>query len=153
MKERKKNGPQVTDVSQIYRAGYRNLDTGAKVIYRARCKDLLDRKELFFSDLAELVLYAHSCSLYWKFYQIVKDKGELLEYTDMKGNVRYYANPAVKMCRDALNDISAIGARFGFEPLSRKKLAQELATEDDPIEAFLQLASGRNDRKRTARNN
>ena len=153
MRDRKKDGPQVTDISQIYRAGYRNLDQGAKCIYRARCKDLLDRKDLFFSDLAELILYAHSCSLYWKFFTKVKEMGALLEYEDMRGNTRYYANPAVKMCRDALNDIAAIGARFGFEPLSRKKLSQELSTEDDPIEAFLQLASGRNDRKRTARNN
>ena len=153
MDDRKKNGPQVTNISQVYIAGYKNLDVGAKCIYRARCRDLLARKDLYFSDLAELVLYAHSCSLYWQFFTKVKEMGSILDYEDKMGNTRYYANPAVKMCRDALNDIAAIGARFGFEPLSRKKLAQELAIEDDPIEAFLQLASGRNDRKRAAKSN
>lgn len=143
----------MTDINQVYTAGYRDLDMGAKCIYRARCRDLLARKDLFFSDLAELVLYAHSCSLYWEFFKKVKEMGSLLYYEDKMGNTRYYANPAVKMCRDALNDIAAIGARFGFEPLSRKRLSQEMSSDDDPIEAFLKLASGRNDRKRTAKNN
>ena len=153
MDERKKIGPKVTNINQAYQSGYKNLDVGAKVIYRARCKDLLERDDLFFSDLAELVLYAHSCTLYWQFFRKVKEMGELLRYVDRNGNVRYYANPAVKMCRDAMTDIAAIGARFGFEPLSRKKLSMELSTEDDPIEAFLRIASGRDDRKRAARNN
>ena len=151
MEYRRKDGPKVTDITQIYSAGYKRLGPGGKAIYRARCRELLKKGDLFFSDLHELVFYAKSWELYWQFDKIVVEKGEVLDYIDRMGNTRYYANPAVKMCRDALNDLMAIGAHFGFQPLSRKKLAMDLANAEDPVEAFLKIVT--NDRSRARKDN
>lgn len=146
MEYRRKEGPKVTDITQIYCAGYKRLGPGGKAVFRARCKELLKNGDLYFSDLNELVFYAKSLELYWQYDQIVKEKGEVLDYEDRMGNTRYYPNPAVKMCRDALNDLMAIGAHFGFQPLSRKKLAMAADDSEDPVEALLKMVT--NDRSR-----
>ena len=151
MQYKRKTGPKVTDVTQIYSAGYKCLSVGAKAIYRARCHELLEKGDLFFSDLQELACYARSCELYWESDKYINEKGKVLSYRDRCCNIRYYANPAVKIARDALNDMMTIGSHFGFTPWSRKKLNIELEQAEDPVDALMKMVA--NDRSRARKDN
>ena len=150
MKDRKRNGLKVTDVHQTLTGGYKDLGPRGKAIYRARCKELLEMGELYFCDLHELFFYARSWELFHRFQAKVKELGDTLSYIDRMGNVRYYANPAVKASRDALSDIITIGSHFGFQPLSRTKLAIETESADDPVEVLMKMV--KNDHSRDRKN-
>ena len=139
-KDRKRTGPEITDINQCLGVfGYDRLTKAGKAIYRARCRELISQGSLMFVDLVELILYAHCCTRYWEAFKTVEELGGTLTYVDRMGNTRYYANPAVKVCRDYLNDINAIGSHFGFNPLSRKKLGVIMEKDEDPVEVLLKM--------------
>ena len=151
MKDRKRNGPKITDINQTYTDQYKDLTLGGKAIYRARCRELLAKGDLFFVDLMELYHYAKSCELFRRFDQQLSADGDFLTYIDRMGNERLYPHPAIKACRDALNDIQTIGSHFGFTPWSRKRLEMEMNDAEDPVEAFMKMVGG--DRVRARKDN
>ena len=60
----------------------------------------------------------------------MKAHGPVIE-VQTKYGTNYISNPAVKMQRDALKDVTAIAARFGFSPVDRTKLKLEVKSEDE----------------------
>ena len=152
MRERGRgSGPKVTDIHQVYNvAGYRDLSPTGKGVFRFRCNELLKRDELYFTDLDELVLYADLWDFIWETREEWRSEGRKLSFIDRMGNKRLYANPSVKMWRDAIADLETIGAHFGFQPLSRKKLAVSADDSEDPVEALLKMVT--NDRSRARKN-
>ena len=141
MKYRRKDGPKVTDLTQIYGASYRRLGPVGKPIYRVRCKELLEQGDLYFCDLTELYHYAKSCELYLRFDKQLSEEGDFLTYIDRMGNERLYPHPAIKACRDTLADIQSIGAHFGFTRWSRKRMEAEISEAEDPVEAIMKLVT------------
>lgn len=150
MKDRKKNGPKVTDMKQTDTHAYRRLGIGGRTIYRTRCRELLERGDLYLCDLTELYHYAKSCELFLRFDKQLSEAGDFLTYIDRMGNERLYPHPAIKACRDALADIQSIGAHFGFTPWSRKRLEAEMVETEDPVDALMKMVT--NDRSRTRKN-
>ena len=71
----------------------------------------------------------------------VKEHGTVVKVKSKFGET-LIANPAVKMQRDALKDVTAIAARFGFSPVDRAKLKLEVK-EEDPLAEFMKEFSGK----------
>lgn len=136
-------GKPLTDVRQVRGAsGYNELSGRAKTIYRNKCKELMAGPGLFSTDLQQIILYAHSYEQYWIYDEAVKKHGAVLTAMNKFGDTILIPNPAVKMRRDALKDVTAIAARFGFSPVDRAKIKLEVKDED-PLEAFMKEYGGK----------
>lgn len=122
-------------------SGYDELSGRAKTIYRNKCKELIKGPGLFSTDLHQIVLYAHSYEQYWIYDDQVKTYGPVIKFTNKFGDTVLAPNPAVKMRRDALKDVTAIAARFGFSPVDRAKIKLEVK-EEDPLDAFMKEFGG-----------
>lgn len=136
-------GKPITDVRCAYHvSGYAELSNRAKALYRQKCKELVAGAGLFPSDLHQVILYAHSYDQYWQYDDAVKTHGAVLQNTNKFGEQVLVANPAVKMRRDALKDLTAIAARFGFSPVDRAKIKLEVK-EEDPLDEFMKEFDGK----------
>lgn len=122
-------------------SGYKDLSGRAKTIYRNKCRELIKGPGLYSTDLHQVVMYAHSYEQFWIYDQAVKDHGAVLQVTNKFGDTILVPNPAVKMRRDALKDVTAIAARFGFSPVDRAKIKLEVK-EEDPLETFIKEFGG-----------
>lgn len=130
-------GKPITDVRCAYHvSGYAKLSNRAKALYRQKCKELMAGAGLYSSDLHQVILYAHSYDQYWIYDDAVKEHGAVLRNTNKFGEEALVANPAVKMRRDALKDLTAIASRFGFSPADRAKIKLEVKGED-PLDDFM----------------
>lgn len=124
-------GEPLTSVNEARKAsGYAQLSMRAKALYRQKCKELIAGAGLFSTDLHQVVMYAHAYDRFWIYEDEVKAHGPVIE-VQTKYGTNYISNPAVKMQRDALKDVTAIAARFGFSPVDRTKLKLEVKTEDE----------------------
>ena len=121
-------------------AGYAMLSKRAKALYRVKCKELMGGTGLFSSDLHQIIMYAHAYDRFWIYEDEVKKNGAVIE-VETKYGTNYIANPAVKMQRDAMKDVTAIAARFGFSPVDRAKLKVEVK-EEDPLDEFMKEYGG-----------
>lgn len=131
-------GKPITDVKSCYSvSGYRELSRRAQALYRQKCKELIKGAGLYTSDLHQIILYASSYEQYWTYYDSVKKHGAVLKTTNKYGDQVLVANPAVKMSRDALKDVLAIAARFGFSPVDRAKLKMVPKDDEDPLDKFM----------------
>ena len=124
-------GEPLTSVNEARKAsGYAQLSMRAKALYRQKCKELIAGAGLYSTDLHQVVMYAHAYDRFWIYEDEVKAHGPVIE-VQTKYGTNYISNPAVKMQRDALKDVTAIAARFGFSPVDRTKLKLEVKTEDE----------------------
>ena len=124
-------GEPLTSVNEARKAsGYAQLSMRAKALYRQKCKELIAGAGLYSTDLHQVVMYAHAYDRFWIYEDEVKAHGPVIE-VQTKYGTKYISNPAVKMQRDALKDVTAIAARFGFSPVDRTKLKLEVKTEDE----------------------
>ena len=121
-------------------AGYAQLTKRAKALYRVKCKELMGGTGLFSSDLHQIIMYAHAYDRFWIYEDQVQKFGPVIA-VETKYGTNYISNPAVKMQRDALKDVTAIAARFGFSPVDRAKLKLEVK-EEDPLEEFMKEYGG-----------
>ena len=134
-------GKPVTDVRCAYHvSGYAELNNRAKALYRQKCKELIAGPGLYMTDLHQIIMYAHAYDRFWTYEDAVKHHGPVIE-VETKYGTNYISNPAVKMQRDALKDVTAIAARFGFSPVDRTKLKLEVK-EEDPLEEFMKEFGG-----------
>lgn len=122
-------------------SGYKDLSGRAKTIYRNKCRELIKGPGLYSTDLHQIVMYAHSYEQFWIYDEAVKEHGPIIEVTNKFGDTVLVPNPAVKMRRDALKDVTAIAARFGFSPVDRAKIKLEVK-EEDPLDAFMKEFGG-----------
>lgn len=130
-------GEPLTSVNEARKAsGYAQLSMRAKALYRQKCKELIAGAGLYSTDLHQVVMYAHAYDRFWIYEDEVKAHGPVIE-VQTKYGTNYISNPAVKMQRDALKDVTAIAARFGFSPVDRTKLKLEVKTEDE-LDEFMQ---------------
>lgn len=124
-------GEPLTSVNEARKAsGYAQLSMRAKALYRQKCKELIAGAGLYSTDLHQVVMYAHAYDRFWIYEDEVKAHGPVIE-VQTKYGANYISNPAVKMQRDALKDVTAIAARFGFSPVDRTKLKLEVKKEDE----------------------
>ena len=124
-------GEPLTSVNEARKAsGYAQLSMRAKALYRQKCKELIAGAGLYSTDLHQVVMYAHAYDRFWIYEDEVKAHGPVIE-VQTKYGTNYISNPAVKMQRDALKDVTAIAARFGFSPVDRTKLKLEGKKEDE----------------------
>lgn len=124
-------GEPLTSVNEARKAsGYAQLSMRAKALYRQKCKELIAGAGLYSTDLHQVVMYAHAYDRFWIYEDEVKAHGPVIE-VQTKYGTNYISNPAVKMQRDALKDVTAIAARFGFSPVDRTKLKLEVKKEDE----------------------
>ena len=124
-------GDPLTSVNEARKAsGYAQLSMRAKALYRQKCKELIAGAGLYSTDLHQVVMYAHAYDRFWIYEDEVKAHGPVIE-VQTKYGTNYISNPAVKMQRDALKDVTAIAARFGFSPVDRTKLKLEVKKEDE----------------------
>lgn len=124
-------GEPLTSVNEARKAsGYAQLTMRAKALYRQKCKELIAGAGLYSTDLHQIVMYAHAYDRFWIYEDEVKAHGPVIELQTKYGT-NYISNPAVKMQRDALKDVTAIAARFGFSPVDRTKLKLEVKKEDE----------------------
>ena len=136
-------GKPITMVKQACGAsGYAELSGRAKTIYRNKCKELINGAGLYKTDLHQIVLYAHSYEQYWLYDSAVKKHGAVMSVMNKFGDTVLVPNPAVKMRRDALKDVTTIAARFGFSPVDRAKIKLEVK-EEDPLEEFMKEFNGK----------
>ena len=134
-------GKPLTSVNEARKAsGYSQLTMRAKALYRQKCKELIAGPGLYSTDLHQVVMYAHAYDRFWTLEDEVKKLGTTIQVKSKFGT-NYIANPAVKMQRDALKDVTAIAARFGFSPVDRTKLKLEVK-EEDPLEEFMKEYGG-----------
>lgn len=122
-------------------SGYKELSGRAKTIFRNKCRELMRGPGLFATDLHQVVLYAHSYEQYWIYDDEVKKYGPIRTFTNKFGDTVLAPNPAIKMRRDALKDVTAIAARFGFSPVDRAKIKLEVK-EEDPLDEFMKKYDG-----------
>lgn len=124
-------GEPLTSVNEARKAsGYAQLTMRAKALYRQKCKELIAGAGLYSTDLHQVVMYAHAYDRFWIYEDEVKAHGPVIK-VQTKYGTNYISNPAVKMQRDALKDVTAIAARFGFSPVDRTKLKLEVKKEDE----------------------
>lgn len=121
-------------------SGYSDLSMRAKALYRQKCKELIAGPGLYVTDLHQIVMYAHAYDRFWIYEDAVQEHGAVVPVKSKFGET-LIANPAVKMQRDALKDVTAIAARFGFSPVDRAKLKIEVKGED-PLDAFMKEFGG-----------
>lgn len=124
-------GEPLTSVNEARKAsGYAQLSMRAKALYRQKCKELIAGAGLYSTDLHQVVMYAHAYDRFWIYEDEVKAHGPVIK-VQTKYGTNYISNPAVKMQRDALKDVTAIAARFGFSPVDRTKIKLEVKKEDE----------------------
>lgn len=134
-------GEPLTSVNEARKAsGYAQLSMRAKALYRQKCKELIAGAGLYSTDLHQVVMYAHAYDRFWIYEDEVKAHGPVIE-VQTKYGTNYISNPAVKMQRDALKDVTAIAARFGFSPVDRTKLKLEVKKEDE-LDEFMKEYGG-----------
>lgn len=122
-------------------SGYKELSKRAKALYRQKCKELIAGPGLYLTDLHQIIMYAHAYDRFWTYEDEIKDRGAVVNVKSKFGET-LIANPAVKMQRDVLKDITAIAARFGFSPVDRAKLKLEVK-EEDPLSEFMKEFGGK----------
>lgn len=134
-------GEPLTSVNEARKAsGYAQLSMRAKALYRQKCKELIAGAGLYSTDLHQVVMYAHAYDRFWIYEDEVKAHGPVIKVLTKYGT-NYISNPAVKMQRDALKDVTAIAARFGFSPVDRTKLKLEVKKEDE-LDEFMKEYGG-----------
>lgn len=121
-------------------SGYTQLSKRAKALYRQKCKELIAGSGLYSTDLHQIIMYSHAYDRFWIYEDEVKAHGPVIQ-VETKYGTNFISNPAVKMQRDALKDVTAIAARFGFSPVDRTKLKLEVKDED-PLEEFMKEFGG-----------
>ena len=130
-------GKPITDIRcATSTSGYKELSGRAKTLFRNKCYELMRGPGLYGTDLHQIVLYSHSYEQYWVYDKEVKEHGAVMSITNKFGDTVLVPNPAVKMRRDALKDVTTIAARFGFSPVDRAKIKLEVKDED-PLDAFM----------------
>lgn len=122
-------------------SGYSDLSMRAKALYRQKCKELIAGPGLYVTDLHQIIMYAHAYDRFWTYEDAVQEHGAVVKVKSKFGET-LIANPAVKMQRDALKDVTAIAARFGFSPVDRAKLKLEVK-EEDPLAEFMREFGGK----------
>ena len=122
-------------------SGYSDLSMRAKALYRQKCKELIAGPGLYVTDLHQIIMYAHAYDRFWTYEDAVQEHGAVVKVKSKFGET-LIANPAVKMQRDALKDVTAIAARFGFSPVDRAKLKLEVK-EEDPLAEFMKEFGGK----------
>ena len=122
-------------------SGYSDLSMRAKALYRQKCKELIAGPGLYVTDLHQIIMYAHAYDRFWTYEDAVQEHGAVVKVKSKFGET-LIANPAVKMQRDALKDVTSIAARFVFSPVDRAKLKLEVK-EEDPLAEFMKEFGGK----------
>lgn len=105
-----------------HHTGFDLLSQRAKKVFLDRCLELIRAGRLVPVFLDQIILYANAYDSYLLFDADVQENGPVLQSRDKRGDLRSYANPAVKMRTDALRDVVRIGKNFSFTPLDRERI-------------------------------
>ena len=125
---------KITEISEI-------LDTKklkvlktrrSREIFREKANQLIKLNILTDIDLEQLAVYAYSLDILFDCMDEIS-KGKFREVYDDNGHIiRFIQNPYIKLYREMIEVCNKIGGDFGFNPVSRAKLAPQ-QQEEDPL--------------------
>lgn len=107
------------------------LNVSAKKIFRQKALSLIAYRVLSELDIDQLAIYAVKMTEIQDLQKDIEDNGYTMKVKDKKGNEIVIINPSVKMLKDDIKIVLAIGANFGFSPADRRVLAGSAAKEKD----------------------
>jgi len=107
-------------------------DRRSREIFREKANQLIKLNILTDIDLEQLAVYAYSLDILFDCMDEIS-KGKFREVYDDNGHIiRFIQNPYIKLYREMIEVCNKIGGDFGFNPVSRAKLAPQ-QQEADPL--------------------
>ena len=114
-----------------------HLDKDAKKVFKSIAERMLMNRLLSTLDFEQLEIYAINYARCVKAEKMIKMEGEVVLIKDEDGNLlRQEENVWLKIQKDAIKVINAIGGQFGMSPVSRVKLASLLKAEKEQKDDF-----------------
>ena len=114
-----------------------HLDKNAKKIFKSIAERMLMNRLLSVMDFEQLEIYAINYARCIKAEKMIKEEGEVVVIKDKDGNIlRQEENVWLKVQKDAIKVINAIGGQFGMSPVSRVKLVSLLKQEKEQKDDF-----------------
>jgi len=130
----------ITDIRQCTRhVGYTMLSDRAKDIYKKKCHELIDNGIMSGLYLDMIGIYANEYDTMLRCNETIARDGESIEYTDRYGRSHIVPHPCVKIRKDAMANILAIGRKFGYSPRDRQGVKDPKVPEDNPDIGFLRI--------------
>ena len=114
--------------------GYSLMNKRTRRVYLSLCRRLIAMKMLESIFLPELSVYAREFDLYLTCSDDLSRNGMYVPLTDRHGNiVKYVENPSARQLNRHVANIKALGSNFGFSPVDRQRIREELNTESPTI--------------------
>ena len=120
-----KNDDLVKTFSQCRTTSYFSLGPDARKEYEKACRIMMARGMLRAGDLPVVAAYAQAQIDVREAQKEIDELGLVLVGKDRYGNPKHEANPAVKIRKDAANQVSTLAVMLGFTPIGRKRLKGE----------------------------
>jgi len=137
-----KNDDLVTTFSQCRTTTYFALGPEARQEYAKACRIMMARGTLRIGDLPVVAAYAQAQIDVREAQKEIDRLGLVLVSEDRYGNPKHEANPAVKIRKDAANQVSTLALMLGFTPLGRKRLKGEETPPKSDLDKFMEGLSG-----------
>jgi P27 family predicted phage terminase small subunit len=103
---------------------------------------MMARGTLRIGDLPVVAAYAQAQIDVREAQKEIDRLGLVLVSEDRYGNPKHEANPAVKIRKDAANQVSTLALMLGFTPLGRKRLKGEETPPKSDLDKFMEGLSG-----------
>lgn len=133
----------VTTFSQCRTTSFYSLGPDARQEYTKACRIMMARGTLRIGDLPVVAAYAQAQIDVREAQKEIDKLGLVLISQDRYGNPKHEANPAVKIRKDAANQVSNLALMLGFTPLGRKRLKGEETPPKSELDKFMEgLNSG-----------
>ena len=132
-----KNDDLVTTFSQCRTTSYFALGSEARLEYTKACRIMMARGTLRIGDLPVVAAYAQAQIDVREAHKEIDKLGLVLVSEDRYGNPKHEANPAVKIRKDAANQVSNLALMLGFTPLGRKRLKGEETPPESDLDKFM----------------
>ena len=133
-----KNDDLVTTFNQCRTTSYYALGPEARLEYTKACRIMMARGTLRIGDLPVVAAYAQAQIDVRKAQKEIDRLGLVLVSKDRYGNPKHEANPAVKIRKDAANQVSNLALMLGFTPLGRKRLKGEENAPKTELDNFIE---------------
>ncbi len=133
-----KNDDYVVTFSQCRTTSYFSLGQEARLEYTKACRIMMARGMLRVGDLPVVAAYAQAQVDVREAQKEIDRLGLVIVSSDRYGNPKHEANPAVKIRKDAANQVSNLALMLGFTPLGRKRLKGEEVAQKSELDSFME---------------
>lgn len=127
----------ITNIRQCTKhIGYDLLSDRAKVIFKKKCKELIDNGIMSEMYLDMIAMYADEFDLVLRCNETIAKGGESVSYTDRYGRSHVGPHPSVKIRKDAMANMLTIGRKFGYSPKDRQGVKIKGPHDETELEKF-----------------